>query len=59
MKIVELRLLAFGPFTDRVLDLGAGSYGLHVIYGRNEAGKSSVLTYSLTTCRLCGTRLSA
>ena len=43
MKIVELRLLAFGPFTDRVLDLGAGSYGLHVIYGRNEAGKSSAL----------------
>lgn len=43
MRIVELRLLAFGPFTDRVLDLGAGSYGLHVVYGPNEAGKSSAL----------------
>ena len=43
MRIAELRLLAFGPFTGSVLDLGAGRYGLHVVYGPNEAGKSSAL----------------
>ena len=43
MKIVELRLTAFGPFTDRMLDLSAGNHGLHVIFGPNEAGKSSAL----------------
>ena len=43
MKILELRLIAFGPFTDRVLDLSSGNHGLHVIFGRNEAGKSSAL----------------
>ena len=43
MKILELQLTAFGPFTNRSLDLGQGSQGLHVIYGRNEAGKSSAL----------------
>ena len=43
MKILELRLTAFGPFTDRVVNLSAGSHGLHVIFGPNEAGKSSAL----------------
>jgi len=43
MKILELRLAAFGPFTNRVLDLSGGSHGLHVIFGPNEAGKSSAL----------------
>lgn len=43
MKIIELRLIAFGPFTDRVLDLRAGNHGLNVIFGANEAGKSSAL----------------
>ncbi|QEH35255.1 Chromosome partition protein Smc [Aquisphaera giovannonii] len=43
MKILELSLLAFGPFTDVTLDLSAGSEGLHVVYGPNEAGKSSSL----------------
>jgi uncharacterized protein YhaN len=43
MKILELRLLAFGLFTDTVLDLGGGEEGLHIIYGLNEAGKSSAL----------------
>lgn len=43
MKIIELRLSAFGPFTNRVLDLSAGDQGLHVIFGPNEAGKSSAL----------------
>ena len=43
MKILDLRLTAFGPFTGRVLDLSGGSHGLHVIFGPNEAGKSSAL----------------
>ncbi|XXT17616.1 AAA family ATPase [Sorangium sp. So ce429] len=43
MKILELHLLAFGPFTDLRLDFSAPSAGLHVIYGPNEAGKSTAL----------------
>ena len=43
MKILELALLAFGPFTDVVLDLSGGREGLHLIFGPNEAGKSSAL----------------
>jgi len=43
MKILELGLHAFGPFTDAVLDLSASQEGLHLIYGPNEAGKSSAL----------------
>ncbi len=44
MRLEELRLLAFGPFTNERLDLGGGAPGgLHVIYGPNEAGKSTSL----------------
>ncbi len=43
MKIARLELRAFGPFTDLTLELDAGDHGLHVIYGPNEAGKSSTL----------------
>ena len=43
MKILELALHAFGPFTDVVLDLSGGREGLHLIFGPNEAGKSSAL----------------
>jgi uncharacterized protein YhaN len=44
MRISRLELYAFGPFTDRTLDLAAGAPGgLHVLYGPNEAGKSSAL----------------
>ncbi len=43
MKIASLKLKAFGPFTDRELDLSAGHQGFHLIYGLNEAGKSSAL----------------
>ncbi|WP_437645659.1 AAA family ATPase [Sorangium sp. So ce362] len=43
MKILELHLLAFGPFTDLRLDFSSPSPGLHVIYGPNEAGKSTAL----------------
>ncbi len=41
MKIQELNLAAFGPFTDRVLTFDG--VGLHIVYGPNEAGKSSAL----------------
>jgi uncharacterized protein YhaN len=43
MKILQMNLLAFGPFTNTILDLGDGDEGLHIIYGPNEAGKSSAL----------------
>jgi uncharacterized protein YhaN len=43
MKLLELHLRAYGPFTDRRLDLSAGHEGLHLILGLNEAGKSSAL----------------
>ncbi|UCF93838.1 MAG: AAA family ATPase [Desulfobacterales bacterium] len=43
MKILELRLIAYGPFTEALIDLRAGCQGLHLIYGPNEAGKSSAL----------------
>jgi len=43
MKILQMRLLAFGPFTDTLIDLSEGEEGIHIIYGPNEAGKSSAL----------------
>ncbi|MFO8089271.1 MAG: AAA family ATPase [Desulfatiglandaceae bacterium] len=43
MRIDRLDLLAYGPFTDTVLDLSEGASGLHLIYGDNEAGKSTSL----------------
>jgi len=43
MKLINLNLRAVGPFTGVVLDLSAGKQGLHLIYGPNEAGKSSAL----------------
>lgn len=42
MKIRKLFLKAFGPFTNSTLDF-SGPAGLHLIYGPNEAGKSSAL----------------
>ncbi len=43
MKILDLHLRAFGPFTNCDLDLSGGQQGLHLIFGPNEAGKSSAL----------------
>lgn len=43
MRLLKLGLNAFGPFTDVELDLETGDAGLHVIYGVNEAGKSTSL----------------
>ncbi len=42
MKFLELNLKAFGPFTERRIELDNGP-GMHLFYGPNEAGKSSVL----------------
>ncbi len=41
MRIAKLELLAYGSFRGLVLDLEAP--GLHVVFGRNEAGKSTTL----------------
>jgi uncharacterized protein YhaN len=43
MKINTFKLLAFGPFTDKILDFSGKDYGLHVVFGLNEAGKSTAL----------------
>ena len=46
MRIERLDLVAFGHFTDHTLDFGgpAASGGdLHLVYGPNEAGKSTTL----------------
>ncbi|HOZ48819.1 MAG TPA: AAA family ATPase [Candidatus Hydrogenedentes bacterium] len=43
MRFDRIDLIAFGPFTDFRIDLSAGDEGLHIVYGPNEAGKSSAL----------------
>ncbi len=43
MKINTFKLLAYGPFTDKVLDFSGSDFGLHVVYGLNEAGKSTAM----------------
>ncbi|MBW2461793.1 MAG: AAA family ATPase [Deltaproteobacteria bacterium] len=43
MRIAELRLLAFGPFTDTQLDFAPSGPRLEIVYGPNEAGKSTTL----------------
>jgi uncharacterized protein YhaN len=43
VRILELKLTAFGPFSGQTLDLSTGNPGLHVVFGPNEAGKSSAL----------------
>lgn len=43
MKIQQIDLIAFGPFKNQSLDFSQGPRGLHLIYGPNEAGKSSTL----------------
>ena len=43
MKMAALRLLAYGPFSDETIDLAAGTTDFHLIFGPNEAGKSSSL----------------
>ncbi len=43
MRLRRLDLIAFGHFTNVSIDLSQGNCGLHIIYGPNEAGKSSSL----------------
>lgn len=43
MIINRLDLMAYGPFGDAVLDFAAGRAAFHLVYGPNEAGKSSAL----------------
>lgn len=43
MRIRRLEIKAFGPFTGRVVEFPIEPPGLHIVYGPNEAGKSSCL----------------
>lgn len=43
MRLKRLELKAFGPFTDQTLEFNSVEPGLHIIFGQNEAGKSSSL----------------
>ncbi len=43
MRFERLHIPAFGPFTDLDLAFPVQASDLHVIYGENEAGKSSLL----------------
>ncbi len=43
MRLIRLDLKAFGPFTDRTLEFTTKAPGLHLIFGPNEAGKSTSL----------------
>ncbi|MCX6179467.1 MAG: AAA family ATPase [Chlorobiales bacterium] len=43
MKIKSVELKAFGPFSGQVLDFSSTIPGLHIVYGPNEAGKSSAM----------------
>ena len=42
MKFLRVTFRRFGPFEEQPLDF-SGSAGLHVVFGPNEAGKSSAL----------------
>ncbi len=43
MQLCRLDLAAFGPFTGHLLDFESSGATLHIVYGANEAGKSSAL----------------
>jgi uncharacterized protein YhaN len=43
MRLKRLNLKAFGHFTDRTIEFDSKGPGLHIIFGPNEAGKSSSL----------------
>lgn len=44
MRVKRLDLLRYGHFTDRSLELPAGNSDLHIVFGPNEAGKSTALS---------------
>ncbi|TWU43735.1 chromosome segregation protein [Novipirellula aureliae] len=43
MRIRQLDLIRIGPFNNQTLSFEQGDFGLHLVYGPNEAGKSSTL----------------
>ncbi|MCA1743508.1 MAG: AAA family ATPase, partial [Desulfovibrionales bacterium] len=43
MKINKIILQAYGHFTDKVLDFSSEDDGLHIVFGPNEAGKSTTM----------------
>ena len=43
MRLARLDLIRYGHFTDRSVDLPAGKSDFHIIFGPNEAGKSTAL----------------
>jgi uncharacterized protein YhaN len=43
LRFERLAIPAFGPFTDLALELPAAGGDFHLVYGPNEAGKSSLL----------------
>jgi uncharacterized protein YhaN len=43
VRILQLGLAPCGPFQQQQFDFGSEKAGLHVVYGPNEAGKSSTL----------------
>jgi uncharacterized protein YhaN len=43
MRFRSLAIPAYGPFTDLALEFPVGAADFHLIHGRNEAGKSSLL----------------
>ena len=43
MKFNRLDLIAYGPFSGTRLDFEASGAGLHLVFGPNEAGKSTTL----------------
>ncbi len=46
MRLRHLNLETFGHFTDRTLDFGAAPQGgsdFHIVFGRNEAGKTTLM----------------
>lgn len=44
MRLARLDLFRFGRFTDRSFDLPSSKRDLHVVFGPNEAGKTTSLT---------------
>src|SRR5262249_8521430 len=43
MRIARLSLIAWGPFRNTTLDFSDPGARMHVVFGRNEAGKSTTL----------------
>ena len=51
MKIKTLILTSFGKFKDRVIEVDDG---FNLVYGENEAGKSTAVSYThLTLPTIC------